>query len=423
MKTVQSFILFATALLCLGSPFAVGADYSIDDDNVIDMTHEDSQSWDVNGVLRVGDTGTGTLNITDGGQVASYFGYIGYYAGSKGMVNVTGKNSDTEECSIWNNSDIIVVGREGVGTLNITGGGRVSDFSGSIGHGVGSEGTVNVEKGSVWTNGGDLNIGYAGTGTLNITDGGQVSNVDECYIGFSRGAKGKVTVTGKDSTWINGGRIFIGNGNGCTGMLNIENGGWVTNGEGIVGNLANSNGTVTVTGKDSVWINKENLTVGNEGNGTLNIKDGGLVEVTKGYGQSSSGTLNFTLGELFADTILRVAGNLYLDTNTTVIFDFDFDKLVPTGKDSVFVGMFWDGTENVIDKNQFDFGDWESFNFVNWGKEIVFVNDESGGQAGVRFFRTGDDPEPPSGTPEPATLLMLGLGLGAIPFARRLRKK
>ena len=80
--------------------------------------------------------------------------------------------------STWTNSGSLYVGNCGNGTLNITGGGAVSNTNGYIGYNSGSTGTVTVAgTGSTWTNSGDLDVGNYGSGTLNITGGGAVSNI------------------------------------------------------------------------------------------------------------------------------------------------------------------------------------------------------------------------------------------------------
>ncbi len=46
-----------------------------------------------NGVPRVGEYGSGTLNITGGGAVSGHRGYIGSQSGSTGEVTVDGPGS------------------------------------------------------------------------------------------------------------------------------------------------------------------------------------------------------------------------------------------------------------------------------------------------------------------------------------------
>ncbi len=81
-------------------------------------------TWTNSDGLFVGYYGNGTLNITGGGSVSNSRGYVGYYSGSTGEVTVSGSGST------WaNNDDLyygdLFVGLSGSGTLNITDGGLV----------------------------------------------------------------------------------------------------------------------------------------------------------------------------------------------------------------------------------------------------------------------------------------------------------
>jgi len=71
------------------------------------------------GALRVGNTGEGTLKITDGGVVSSSSGSVGTQSGSVGTVTVTGEGSQ------WNSSGRVYVGDNGTAALNIESGGVV----------------------------------------------------------------------------------------------------------------------------------------------------------------------------------------------------------------------------------------------------------------------------------------------------------
>jgi T5SS/PEP-CTERM-associated repeat protein/autotransporter-associated beta strand protein len=123
-------------------------------------------------------------------------------------------------------------------------------------------------------------------GQLEITGGGSVTDSSRGYIGLSTGSTGAVTVSGtgsagNPSTW-NSGQLNVGAEG--DGTLNITDGGLVTNSNGYIGEFTGSTGAVTVSGTDSAgnpstWTNSGQLRVGNSGNGTLDITDGGLVSV------------------------------------------------------------------------------------------------------------------------------------------------
>jgi fibronectin-binding autotransporter adhesin len=201
-------------------------------------------------------------------------------------------------------------------TLLISNGGQVTDNSTTLGNAANSSGTVTVSgvnangTASTWNNSLNLDVGELGSGTLNIEDGGQVST-DGGYLADGVGSTGVATVTGvnadgKASTWENTSLVVGGNG---SGTLNVENGGQATDLYGYIGIEGGAIGTATVTGINgstaSLWNNSHALYVGFEGpgTGTLNVEDGGVVEVqfgsgtlTLAYASGSSGTLNIGNG-------------------------------------------------------------------------------------------------------------------------------
>ena len=70
----------------------------------------------------------------------------------------------------------------------------------------------------------------------------------------------------------------------CDGTLKISNGGATTSGFACIGNGGGSTGTVTVDGAGSTWTEPllssylfGNIYVGYQGNGSLNITNGGAV--------------------------------------------------------------------------------------------------------------------------------------------------
>ena len=150
---------------------------------------------------------------------------------------------------------------------------------------------------------GDLTIGVSGTGTLNIQNGGVVSNVNG-KIDPERlpTGVGTVTVDGAGSTWNNSGALSVGiNG---TGTLNIQNGGVVNVGGGA--------GAVTLAQNAGSF---GTLNIGNGGGaGTLNA-----ASITGGAGTA---TINFNHSDAAYTFAPQIAGNIALNklgTGTTIL--------------------------------------------------------------------------------------------------------
>lgn len=142
-----------------------------------------------------------------------------------------------------------------------------------------------------WTVGGDLDVGVAspGVGSLAIEDGGTVTN-DDGIVGSGAPDQGEVTVSGHDnsgnaSTWINNGDLVIGQGG--KGKLSTTDGGIVSSAWSNIGADTGSQGDVTVSGRDingnaSTLSTSNQLVIGGSGAGTLNIANGGLVNSATG---------------------------------------------------------------------------------------------------------------------------------------------
>lgn len=233
--------------------------------------------------LTVGDSGAGTLDVTDGGAVSNVDGFVGFepISFATGIVTVDGTDPNGVPSTWTNSGDLHVgVGSTCNGTLNITGGGAVSSSQGLIGENGNSTGTVNVDgAGSTWTNDTLLAVGNFGHGSLNITDGGAVSATTS-YIAANGTSTGAATVDGPGSAWMSTGALVVGY--YSSGTLNVTSGGAVSSNTGSIAEGPGTISTVTVDGTDpngnpSTWINAGDLTVGNEGIGTLIITDGGAV--------------------------------------------------------------------------------------------------------------------------------------------------
>ena len=198
--------------------------FSIDGNAADDAPHlviGNTATTTLAGMLRVGYIGPGFLTMESGGVVTNTTGHISSASGSTAVATVTGTGSE------WNKSRSLYVGENGgTGTLNVTGGGVVSNTTGYIGDDSGSTGVATVTgPGSQWNNSSNLYVGSSGTGTLNVADGGVVSNTYG-FIGKSTGSTGVATVTGTGSEWNNSSDLHVGNSG--DGILNIADDGVVT---------------------------------------------------------------------------------------------------------------------------------------------------------------------------------------------------
>jgi T5SS/PEP-CTERM-associated repeat protein len=317
--------------------------------------------WSNSRNFYVGSFGTATLNIEDGGAVVSgSTGYIGNNYGSIGTATVTGAGSK------WlNGGGALYVGRSGSGTLNVTNGGLVTSSEAYVGDNSTSTATISG-GGSKWANGNYMYVGYSGCGTLTIDNGAQVTG-GIGYLGYAAGASGAAIVTGTGSTWALDGALFVGrsgagtltvesgavvttktlyaslndlksagngtiNANGLvsdmelafdgsygtsrqfpfgsggvlnlnvdgsavlgaghkgSGALRISNGRAITSSTGYLGCVAGSSGTATVTGTGSRWTTAFDLYVGDYGAGTLNVENGGQANSARGYLGSNHGS-------------------------------------------------------------------------------------------------------------------------------------
>ncbi len=284
---------------------ASGANTSV----AIDQGPTISIHADGTGQLGAGYRGIGTLTVSDGVVVQSSQGHLGYRAGADGTATVTGTGS------AWNNDGVLNVGNAGAGTLNITAGGSVSNTIGYIGNSAGSSGEVLVDgAGSTWNNSQELFVGNNGMGKLTVQNGATVNArsliaaASDLHGDGTIVAKGGVfdanlqfdatSGTNKTLAFGSGGEVqvnvdgtgFLGVGHKGIGSLTITEGVTIESSRGIVGNLAGSEGTATVSGSGTAWNNTGALTIGEFGKGSLTITDGATVSNTTGNLGARSGS-------------------------------------------------------------------------------------------------------------------------------------
>ena len=262
------------------------------------------------GFLEVGTRGMGRLVVEDGGLVTggntgdpgSNFGTIGTYAGSNGEAIIRGEGSTWEALSL-------AAGFDGTGSLLIEAGGTARSVNGYIGYNPGSRGSVKITGvGSAWENSNLFYVGDDGNAELMIEDGGTLTS-SRAIIGDRAGITGNVTVHGEDSSWTNQGEMLIGVAG--TGIMVIEDGGVVSTHHGRLGATAGGSGSMVVTGAGSTFSSSGDLSVGHYlSTGSLTIQDQGVVDVGDRFQVHSDSFVVFADGRLNAGELQVDAANL-----------------------------------------------------------------------------------------------------------------
>jgi fibronectin-binding autotransporter adhesin len=241
--------------------------------------------------------------ITPGGAVLMVLTALGFAlaCGSPAIAVVTTTGSILDDGTNY------YVGYTADGTLRIDAGSLLNKTSVYLGYNSDCTGTSTVSgSGSKLVNS-DLYIGNYGSGKLNIQAGGQVESWRDSYLGYYSNSTGTATVTGTGSWWKNNQSLRIGEyGNGT---LNLQNGGQVSSYYSIIGNFSGSNGAVSVTGMGSKWTNSSKMYVGFDGTGTLTVANGGEVKTQTLYASPS---------DLFGNGTITVQGAV-LDSD--LVFD------------------------------------------------------------------------------------------------------
>jgi autotransporter family porin len=280
------------------------------------------------GQLRIGSSGTGTLNV-NGGSVTGLGGFLGFNAGSVGLATVSS--------GTWATTGNMNVGRIGIGMLDVNGGRVTSDFA-DIGDRSGGYGSVTVSSGTLSMNR-YVTVGRSGTGRLNVT-GGLLMNLSGT-IGAAAGGLGTAEVSG--GTWSNGGDLVVGAAGtgtltmtgglvtvggvlskGSAGTINLNSGGTLQIGAGSTGGVLNvsslvNNGTLIFNRSDASTYSGDlsgSGAVAKQGAGQLTLAGAnsysGLTTISGGTlalsGAGSIGTGGLNLGTTGSPGVLDLLG-------------------------------------------------------------------------------------------------------------------
>lgn len=221
MRIMLAALMTSTALVGFASA-ALAADKLIDGSDEQFTTLESFEK------ITVGDVATGSLTISNGGQVAaSDLVAVGWQAGSKGTITVSGAGSSLTQTTV--------------------------DFT-------------------------DLVIGAAGTGALYVLDGAQVVTNQRLIVSRYAGSGGSVTISGGGSKFTSAKNVYIANGEASATLSVLAGGEFHTDGRLQVAESTDSRGTITVSGAGSKLTAVAGINLGDGGTGIMEVSDGGLVQ-------------------------------------------------------------------------------------------------------------------------------------------------
>ena len=275
--------------------------------NVTVQNHGDLS---VGGTLTLGDqsTGNGTLTVQADGSVESGDATLGNQAGATGFANVSNINT------LWTVDGDLTIGDSGQGTLTLSNNGEVITTGDAIlGSQAGSTGTATItDAGTEWQINGELKVGDNGTGTMQVENGGYVSLAGNLAIADSGGTS-TLTLDGNGSRLIVSGTSVTIGGKG-QGTLTVQNAGAaIFSGASVsLGESSGSAGTLTVQDANTI-MSTGSLTVGSQGTGTLNLLNTASLTTdnsfTLGEDASGVGTATIDNSSMTDTSTLTVGGS------------------------------------------------------------------------------------------------------------------
>ncbi len=236
--------------------------------------------------IAIGSFGTGTMNILQGSSVtANNDVVVGDAAGSHGTLVMQGSGT-----TLTVSGGLLNIGANGQGGASISDGAKINT-SGSavIGTETTGDGSLNIGgEGSKLITGAQLQVGRQGQGSLQVVDRATV-DVKGLYIDSGSNKQSSATITGFSSVQAHDLVRVATQGNAS---LSIMQSGQLLSQSGEIG--AGGEGIVTITGSGSNWTCDSGIDVGVTSKGTLEITSGGKVSaslVTLGEFPGSDGTL------------------------------------------------------------------------------------------------------------------------------------
>lgn len=254
---------------------------------------QDHGWWETTG-LTVGDSGTGRIYVRqDGTLKINGEGILGKEVNGTGILNLMGSTAKLELGA----SGSLKIGDKGTGEVNLSQGATyTSQAVTQLGSADGGTGILTVDgQNSKWTATGGLKIGEHGTGRVEIRNKGNVAATgDTMIIGAESDGDGTLMIDGEGPTLDFDGQFTIADQG--KGKLQLKNGANFTTGALTLGKRVGGVGTLelisSATGTEG-FVVEDDFTIGKGGRGIVKV-DGGYKLTTDGDGvlgeSANSGT-------------------------------------------------------------------------------------------------------------------------------------
>ena len=181
-------------------------------------------------------------------------------------------------------STVLIIGRNGAGTLEASSGGKISARQIWQGLHAGSVGNLFIDgAGSTVENVSEIRVGLSGNGELAITNGGSVTSSQLYVSANDELTSSTVRIDGADSTLTLEYGMYAGFGEG-TVLVETTGGGQFIAESAEVGSYSGNQTQAVVSGADSKWSIAGDLFVGrNNGHAAMMIAGGGEIDAGSVY--------------------------------------------------------------------------------------------------------------------------------------------
>ncbi len=315
---------------------------------------------DINGIFLVGDTGVGSLTVSDGAVVTNNVGGSSFIVGEEGAsdgssLTVTGPGSTMD----YQGTGRMILGLSGGSsaaptTVTVSDGGLLTtDQRISIAEQDNSHAVLVVDNAKV--EGLEMNVAVdPGTvADVTVRNGGKVLLDVFAEIAAENNGNGSLIVEDAGSLFRTGGDFSVAAAATANdGDLFVRDGGRVETGNlGFVGRFNNDRGEATIGGPGlpASWTIGSTLFVGPNtasGFGVLNILDNGTVDTDGPLSLRRNGTINIDGGTLELDSLTDAGGTINFNTGTVRFSNAVSQTLTPSLLDDVV------GSDRTLNANQ-----------------------------------------------------------------------